>query len=178
LHRLARGRDMASPYWAYHWGGGLALARHVLDHPETVRGKRVVDLGTGSGLVAIAAAKAGAASVLAVDIDPHAVVAAGLNATANGVAIEVLQADLLDGEPPDTDVLLIGDLFYDAALAERVTTFLDRCLSAGMAILVGDPWRAPLPRHRLRPLADYAVAETGTTAKPAAAFAFLNGYSD
>jgi len=128
LRRLAAGRN---PYWAWCWAGGLALARHVLAYPETVTGLRVLDLGSGSGLIAIAAGKVGAAHVLAVDNDPDAVAAAEANAAANGVTIAALCADVLDTEPPDVDVVLVGDLFYDRSVARRVTGFLERCAECG-----------------------------------------------
>jgi predicted nicotinamide N-methyase len=165
-----------SPYWAYPWAGGAALARHFLDHPEIVRGRSVLDLGAGSGLVAIAAAQAGAASVVATDIDPFAVVATKLNAAANGVDISVTRDDLTRGLPPVVDVIAVGDLFYNRKLALRVTAFLDRCLASGIEILVGDPGRAFLPRSRLRPIAEYAVADFGdaATAKPAWVFSFTH----
>lgn len=169
-------KDFDNPYWAYHWGGGLALARYVLDHPETVAGRTVLDLGAGAGLVAIATAKSGAAHVTAVDIDRYAVVATGLNATANSVTISTLLEDLTAGPPPDTDILLVGDLFYDEALAQRVTAFLDRCLAAGITILIGDPWRAHLPRDRLALLVEYPGHDfgSGSTTEPKtnAVFAF------
>lgn len=166
-------QGFGSPYWAYYWGGGLALARHVLDHPELVRGRRVLDLGAGSGLVAIAAAKAGAHDVLAADVDRYAVEALPLNAALNHVEVTVLHADLTPGAPPDVDIVLVGDLFYERDLAERVTAFLDRCLGQGIEALVGDPWRTPLPIARLTLLADYQVAETDSAAtKASAVFAF------
>ncbi|USQ94673.1 class I SAM-dependent methyltransferase [Caulobacter sp. RL271] len=162
LMRLAEADpDFGSPYWARPWGGGLALARYVLDRPDVVAGKRVLDLGAGSGLVAIAAALAGAGEVRAVDVDSYAVAAARLNAAANGVTMEVAQTDLLDGDPPDAELMLVGDLFYDPALAARVELFLRRCLAAGIAVLIGDPWRAPLPADRLRVVAEYPVADFG-----------------
>lgn len=162
LMRLAEAdRDFGSPYWARTWGGGLALARHVLDRPEIVRGGRVLDLGAGSGLVAIAAARAGAVSVTAADIDPYAVAAARLNAAANGVSVETMLGDLTSGGAPDVDLVLVGDLFYDPGLAERVIAFLDRCQAAGVAVLIGDPFRAHLPLGRLRKVADYTVADYG-----------------
>lgn len=174
LSRLA-GSD--PPYWAHHWGGGLALARHILDRPECVAGRRVLDLGAGSGLVAIAAALAGAAAVTAVEIDRHAVVALRLNLQANGVTATILHADILDAPAPDADLILAGDLFYDAALATRVTAFLDRCLAAGAEAMIGDPYRAHLPRERLRLLAEYAVAETGNVTRPAGVFRFRAGWA-
>lgn len=177
LMRLAEtDPDFGSPYWARPWGGGLALARHVLDHPDVVAGKRVLDLGAGSGLVAIAAALAGAGEVRAVDVDPYAVAAARLNADANGVTMAVARADVLDGAPPDVELILVGDLFYDPALAARVEPFLRRCLAAGIAVLIGDPWRAPLPAERLNVVAEYPVADYGDPAgatRAAAVFELL-----
>lgn len=165
LGRLAAtDRDFGSPYWAYYWLGGLALARFVLDRPEVVAGRRVLDLGCGSGLVAIAAAKAGAAKVLAVDIDPYALAAAALNAAANGVMIEAVHADPTDGTVPEVDLILAGDVFYDPEPAARVEPFLARCRAAGVEVLVGDPRRAPLPLERLRVLAEYRFAETDSGA--------------
>lgn len=160
-------RAFDSPYWAYHWGGGLALARYVLDHPERVAGKTILDLGAGSGLVAIAAALSGAAHVTAADIDRYAIVATTLNAEANNVTIATLHEDLTTGPPPQADVILVADLFYDAALAHRVTPYLDRCLAAGITILVGDPWRAHLPRERLNLLAEYPGIDFGGSASGA-----------
>lgn len=154
--------DFGSPYWARCWGGGLALARHVLDHPEVVAGRRVLDLGAGSGLVAIAAMKAGAARALAVDVDPYAIAATRLNAEVNAVVVEARLADLTQGAaPPEVDVMLVGDLFYDAALARSVLPFLERCAAAGVAVLIGDPWRASLPAERLTRVAQYPVADFG-----------------
>lgn len=156
LWRLAQADEsFEAPYWAQYWGGGLALARHVLDHPHIVADRRVIDLGCGSGLVAIAAAKAGARSVTGIDTDPYAIIATQLNAAANNVSIVTRHADVLAGDPPDADVILVADLFYDEELAERVTAFLDRCLAANIEILVGDPGRTPLPRARLELIAEY-----------------------
>lgn len=168
--------DFGSPYWARPWGGGLALARHVLDHPEVVVGKHVLDLGAGSGLVAIAATLAGAGSVTAVDIDPYAVSATRLNAAANGVSVEIAQTDLTAGDPPDVEVILVGDLFYDEALAMRVTAFLERCVAARIEVLIGDPFRAFLPTDRLAVVAEYPVVDFGDpdgAARAAAVFAFI-----
>ncbi len=168
--------DFGSPYWARPWGGGLALARHVLDHPRSVTGQRVLDLGAGSGLVAIAAKLAGARQALAVDIDPYAVAAIGVNAAANGVAVEASLADLTTGDPPDVALVLVGDLFYEAALAGRVLGFLERCRAAGVAVLIGDPWRESLPFDRFRVVAEYPVADFGDPVgmtRPAAVFELI-----
>ena len=179
LWRLAEpdedGSDPPPPYWAFPWAGGMALARYILDRPETVTGRRVLDLGAGSGLVAIAAAMAGASEVIAAEIDRYGVAALGLNAAANGVAVAVVGEDLTAGPPPAVDLVVAGDLFYERDLAGRVTAFLDRCLSAGIAVLVGDPGRAYLPRTRLRLLAEYSVPDVGevedATMKPSGVFA-------
>ena len=176
LARLATADDDEPPYWAYPWGGGIVLARHILDHPETVSGRRVLDLGAGGGLVAIAAAKAGAQSVLAAEIDPMGLAAIGLNAKANGVTVKATGQDLLPGPAPrNTDLVLVGDLFYERDLARRVTAFLDRCLAAGIEVLVGDPGRTTLPRARLRTIAEYATGDFGSggdAKRPAAVSAF------
>ena len=173
LRRLADNDDAAPPYWAYRWAGGLALAHHVLARPETVRGRRVLDLGAGSGLVGIAAAKAGATSVLSAEIDPNGIAAIGLNAELNGVMVTACGDDLTAGAPPDVDLVLVGDLFYAPELAERVTAFLDRCLDGGIDVLVGDPGREFLPSARLRPVAEYAVVDVGSGAAPGKVFAFI-----
>lgn len=164
LWRLAEAggeADPPPPYWAFPWAGGQALARYVIDRPATVAGRRVLDLGAGSGLVAIAAARAGAGAVIAVDIDRFAHAAIAINAAANGVQLATRQADVTGGAPLDVDLVLVGDLFYEAALAARVTAFLDRCVAAGQAVLIGDPHRAHLPRARLTELAEFAVADVG-----------------
>jgi predicted nicotinamide N-methyase len=155
--------EFTSPYWAHWWGGGLALARHILDHPDVVAGKRVLDLGAGSGLVGIAAAMSGAAQVIAADVDVYAIAVIPMNAAANGVAIETRHGDLMDSAELDVDVVLVGDLFYDAELVRRVTDFLDRCLEAGVTVLVGDPHRATLPLDRLDLIAEYPGADFGST---------------
>ena len=151
------------PYWAFAWAGGQALARYVLDNPHTVAGKRTLDLAAGSGLVGIAAAKAGAAPVIAADIDAFTEAAIALNAEANDVYIEILTQDLLDGATPETpryDVILVGDLFYERDTAARALAFLDRHTACGSRVLIGDPGRTYLPKDRLTRLAEYAVPVT------------------
>jgi predicted nicotinamide N-methyase len=145
------------PFWAFAWAGGQALARHVLDHPDLVRGLTVLDVASGSGLVAIAAARAGAAAVTATDVDPFALAAIRLNAAANDVALAARLEDVLDGDGRPAGVVLAGDVFYDQALAERVLPFLERAAARGAAVLVGDPDRYYLPRPRLEAVAAYDV---------------------
>ena len=144
--------DQPPPFWAFAWPGGQALARYVLDHPGRVAGRSVLDLGSGSGLVAIAAAKAGAAIVTASEVDPLAVAAIGLNARANGVPAPVIVGDVLDGDGAGADVVLAGDVWYSRPLAERVLGFLDRAVASGASVLAGDIGRAFLPRDRFRVL--------------------------
>jgi predicted nicotinamide N-methyase len=151
------------PYWAFAWAGGQALARYLLDNPHCVAGKRVLDLGAGSGIVAIAAAKAGAAPVVAADIEVFSDSAIALNAEANAVHVETLIADLLDEAPsrvPRYDVILVGDLFYERGTAERVLAFLLHQRKSGVAVLIGDPGRTYLPREGLTRLGDYSVPVT------------------
>jgi predicted nicotinamide N-methyase len=152
--------QLPPPFWAFAWAGGQALARYVLDHPDQFAGKRVLDLASGSGLVAIAAAMAGA-SVSAADIDPFAIAAIALNAAVNAVEVAALVADLLDGPPPPgLDIVLVGDVFYERDLAARALAFLDRCAAAGALVLIGDPGRSYLPQPRLARLASFAVPVT------------------
>lgn len=152
--------DLPPPFWAFAWLGGQAVARHLLDAPQLVRGRSVLDLATGSGLCALAAARAGAARVLAVDVDPYAVEAARVNAAHNGCAVEVRCADLLDDPPPPYDVVLAGDVFYDAELSERVRPWLLAARAAGALVVVGDPGRHYLPRLLLDERAGYDVPTT------------------
>ena len=146
----------APPFWAFPWAGGQALARYLLDHPETVRGRTVLDLAAGSGLVGIAAALAGAATVAANEIDRHAEAAIALNARLNDVKLDVLAGDLLDGDA-GTEVVLAGDVFYSREMADRMIGYLDRARAAGAVVLVGDPGRAYLPRQRLIHVVEYEV---------------------
>lgn len=149
-----------SPYWAFPWAGGQALARHVLDHPELVRGLGVVDFATGSGLVAMAAARAGAAKVLAVDVDPFCRAAVLLNAGLNGVEIPFRAADPI-GEPlPGVDVLLAGDVFYERALAARALGWFHALAASGVHVLAGDAARLYAPAEGVRELAAYQVPTT------------------
>jgi predicted nicotinamide N-methyase len=147
------------PYWAFAWAGGQALARHILDTPETVAGKTVLDFASGSGLVAIAAMKAGAARAIAADIDPYAEAAAGLNAALNGVAVEATTRDLIGTNGP-WEVVLAGDICYEQPLAERVAAWLRGLSEAGLTVLMGDPGRTYLPKDGLDWVVRYAVKTT------------------
>jgi predicted nicotinamide N-methyase len=144
------------PFWAFAWAGGQALARFVLDHPERVRGRRVLDFGSGSGLVAIAAALAGAARVEAAEIDGFAAAAIGLNAGLNGCAVELVMADLI-GSACAAETVLVGDMCYERPLAEALTAWLRGLAGAGVEILLGDPGRTYLPKEGLEEVARYAV---------------------
>lgn len=147
------------PFWAFAWAGGQALARYLLDNAGIVRGKSVLDVASGSGLVAIAAMKAGAASATAVDIDAFAAHAAELNAALNDVRLETSDADPV-GKPVDADVVLVGDLFYDRDLAPRVLDWLTALDAAGKLVLIGDPGRTYLPRDKLEQIASYDIPVT------------------
>jgi predicted nicotinamide N-methyase len=148
------------PFWAFAWAGGLAIGRYLEEHPDEVRGKRVFDFATGSGLCAIVAMRQGAASATGIDIDPFAETAVALNARANGVRVAFRGRDVLDDEPPDADVVLAGDTWYEGPLAERVLPWLRRAAASGIRVLVGDPDRRYLPREDLLPLAAYEVHTT------------------
>jgi len=149
------------PFWAFAWAGGQALARYILDHPETVRGRRVLDFASGSGLVAIAAMKAGAAEVMACDIDAFDIAAIGVNAQANGVAVTSLAADIV-GLDEGWDTVLAGDICYEQDLAARVIEWLLALSNRGATVLIGDPGRSYLPKARLENLALYEVPVTRT----------------
>ncbi len=163
IHRTwSRTDEEAPPFWAFAWAGGQALARHVLDHPELVAGRRVLDLASGSGIVAIAAALAGAAHVVASDSDARARIATLRNAALNGVTLDVV-GDLVEDEADadlDVDVVLAGDVFYEQPMARLMLEFLDEAAGVGVEVLVGDPGREYLPRRRVIPLATYDVPGT------------------
>jgi predicted nicotinamide N-methyase len=152
--------NLPPPYWAFAWAGGQALARYLLDEPGNVATKHVLDLGSGSGLSAIGAAKAGAASVLAADIDWMSLSAIALNSAANAVAVSATAENLLDLTPPACDVILVGDLFYERALADKVLAFIDAAAARGTLVLIGDPQRNYFPRGAFERVAEYAVPVT------------------
>jgi len=152
---------LAPPFWAFAWAGGQGLARYILDTPDLVRGKRVLDFACGSGLVGIAAMMAGAAACHAVDIDPFALVATQLNAELNGVVLSCEAADITDRDPPETGIVFCGDVFYDKSMADKVLGLIDRFLDRGTDVLVGDPGRSYLPKSRLTELAVYSVPVVG-----------------
>jgi predicted nicotinamide N-methyase len=154
------GSTSEPPFWAAAWPGGQALARYVLDHPGLVAGRSVLDLGSGSGLVAVAAALAGAGSVVASEIDPFGLTAIGLNAEVNGTPQVTAVGDVLGGEPPDVEVVLAGDVCYDRAMTERVLPFLDAARARGAEVLIGDPGRVYLPSERLTAVAEFDVPDT------------------
>lgn len=158
LRELSAGR---TPYWAYAWPGGCLLARYLLDHPHRASHRRSVDLGSGCGIVAIAAAKCGA-SATAIDADPLAAEATRLNAEANAVAVRCVTCDALDFVTADTDLLLVGDLFYDEQVVRRLIPFLDAAAGDGIDILVGDIGRRYLPRERMRPLVSHRLPDFGS----------------
>lgn len=149
--------ELPPPFWAFPWAGGQALARYLLDHPSRVHGRTVLDLAAGSGLVAIAAARAGAAVVQASETDPLAIAAIQLNARVNRVQVDAALGDLLDGPAPEVDLLLAGDVFYERTFAGRLLPWLARVRAAGIDVLVGDPGRAYLPRDRCTEVAAYEV---------------------
>jgi predicted nicotinamide N-methyase len=152
----AAGTEQPPPFWAFAWAGGQALARHVLDDPGLVAGRDVLDLATGSGLVAVAAARAGARPVTANDIDPLSVAAAAANAQANDVEVRLVEGDLLQTDDRYA-VILAGDVFYSREMSARVLPFLRRAAGRGSLVLVGDPGRAYLPTDRMIKRASYDV---------------------
>ena len=148
------------PFWAFAWAGGQALSRWVLDNPHEVAGKSAIDLATGSGLVAIAAMKSGAAHCLAADIDPYCAAAVAANAASNGVEVEFTAENLLDSPPPAVDVILAGDVFYEKPMAEAVLQWLQAAKANGTRVIVGDPGRSYFPKSGLSLLAEYTVPTT------------------
>ena len=148
------------PFWAFAWAGGQALARYILDNPEIVRRRRILDFGSGSGLIAIAAMKAGAASVLAADIDAFAVAAIALNAETNEVAVAATTEDLVGVENRGWDTILVGDMCYEGPLAARIEAWLRKLAGEGATVLIGDPGRTYLPKSGLEKLVAYAVKTT------------------
>ncbi|MEQ1696494.1 MAG: 50S ribosomal protein L11 methyltransferase [Hyphomicrobiaceae bacterium] len=152
--------NVPPPYWAFAWAGGQALARYILDNPALFKDQRVLDLGAGSGLTAIAAMKAGAAHVLAADIDAIALEATTINAAENAVSVDTTAQDLLTAPPADFDVILVGDLFYERQLADAVLVFIETAAKAGALVLIGDPQRNYFPKGRFTLAAEYQVAVT------------------
>jgi predicted nicotinamide N-methyase len=152
--------NVPPPYWAFAWAGGQALARYILDNPALLSGKSVLDLGSGSGLTAIAAMKAGAARALASDLDRISLAAAQLNAALNEVDIETTAENLLENAPKRFDVVLVGDLFYERALADLVSRFIEAAATRGALVLIGDPQRNYFPKGRFAAAAEYRVPVT------------------
>jgi predicted nicotinamide N-methyase len=152
--------ELPPPFWAFAWAGGQGLARYLLDHPEEVLGKRVLDFATGSGMVAVAAMKAGAAEALGADIEPFCETAVALNAEANRVAVSFTSEDLLAESAPAFDVILAGDISYEAATATTVRGWLEAAAANGARVLMGDPDRSYFSRSGLRRLAMYDVPTT------------------
>jgi predicted nicotinamide N-methyase len=152
--------DAALPYWAFAWAGGLAIGRYLREHPESVADRRVFDLASGSGLCAIAALEAGAAAATGADIDAFAAAAIDVNARANGRRVAIVRRDVLEDDPPDVEVILAGDCWYEAGLAERVLPWLRRAHARGIDVLIGDPGRRYLPTDSLIELATYDVRTT------------------
>ncbi|WP_436530852.1 class I SAM-dependent methyltransferase [Actinoplanes sp. HUAS TT8] len=149
------------PFWTNAWAGGQALARYLLDHPDLVAGRRVLDVACGGGVAGIAAARAGAGAVTANDIDPYACAAAAMNADVNAVNLRLLEGDLLGGDGGDAEVVLVGDAFYDRDLATRMTGFLRRATARGATVLVGDPGRGHVPEQWLQVLRSYRITGLG-----------------
>ena len=148
------------PFWAFAWAGGQGLARWLLDNPAEVAGRRVLDFAAGSGLVGVAAMKAGASSALCADIDPFCAAAVALNADANRVRLDFTAADLLDAPPPEVDVICAGDVCYEKPMTDRVLAWLARARANGTRVLIGDPGRTYFPREGLTFLAEYRVPTT------------------
>lgn len=150
-------KGLAPPFWAFAWAGGQALARYVLDNPSLVAGRSVLDLAAGCGIVALAAAKAGARRVVANEIDQFAIDAIVLNAEANGLTVQTEFGDMVDGDAEGFDVVLAGDIFYDTAVTSRMMPFIRRLQARDVTVLVGDPGRKHLPREQFSQVAQYEV---------------------
>jgi predicted nicotinamide N-methyase len=164
LEQEHTGPGTEPPFWAAAWPGGQALARYVLDHPDVVAGRTVLDLGAGSGLVSVAAAISGASRVIASEVDPYGRAATTVNAEDNGVGPIAVTGDLLDEEPdPDVEVVLAGDVCYDRMMTERVLPFLGKAWLGGAAVFLGDPGRPYLPREGLVPVAGFDIPDTEGT---------------
>lgn len=152
--------NVPPPFWAFAWAGGQALARYLLDNPDTANAKSVLDLGSGSGLTAIAAMLTGAESVLAADIDRMSLAAIVLNAQANAVSVATTSQNVLTAPPARFGLILVGDLFYERPLAEAVLAFIEAAAKDGAVVLIGDPQRSYFPRQRFTQLAQYEVPVT------------------
>lgn len=167
--------DVPPPFWAFAWAGGVALARYLLDNPAAVAGKSVLDFASGSGLCAIAALRAGAAEVLAADIDPFCANAIQLNASANAVNVDFTDRNLLDDDPPAVDLIIVGDICYEQPLADRVLAWLRLAHARGTSVLLGDPHRNYLPSGLLQ-LAGYDIPTSrdleGVKVKRSSVFTF------
>lgn len=148
---------LAPPFWAFAWPGGQGVARYILDHPESMRDKRVLDFAAGSGIGAIAAMKAGAEAALAIDIDRLALNAVHLNAALNGVTVSIDEFIDMDKPPKHADVIIVGDVCYQQAMAAKTMRWLWLCVAAGMRVIMGDPGRAYVPENGLTELATYTV---------------------
>jgi predicted nicotinamide N-methyase len=170
--------DPPLPYWAFAWAGGLAIGRYLVDHPDEVAGRRVLDVASGSGLCAIVALRSGAASAHAVDVDPLSEAAVAVNAKANGVHVGFSRRDLLDADPPDCDVILAGDVCYEETMADRMVDWLRLAARRGIRVLVGDPGRRYFPSGLDR-LAAYRVRTSleleNSEIKESAVFTFPAG---
>ncbi|WP_409561691.1 class I SAM-dependent methyltransferase [Hyphomicrobium sp. MC8b] len=152
--------NVPPPYWAFAWAGGQAVSRYLLDNQDICRGLPAFDLGSGSGISAIAAAKAGASHVVAADIDPLALAACAVNAAANAVTLYTTDRDMLSAAPPRESIVIVGDLFYERELAERVLRFIDDAKNEGCSVYIGDPRRSYFPEGKFTPLAEYQVPVT------------------
>ncbi|WP_211212106.1 class I SAM-dependent methyltransferase [Kiloniella laminariae] len=152
--------DITPPFWAFAWAGGQALAQYILDNPVLVQGKRVLDFACGSGLQGIAAMKAGATEVLAADIDPYAIAATKMNAALNNVSLMTTSENLVGRSSPDWDLVLAGDVCYDAPMADEIMTWLHKLVTSGTQVLLGDPGRTYFPKEGLQRLISYSVRTT------------------